>query len=176
MRITELVKAVPTTGDLIRSFDWGEELPQWAERAKLRLNSFSQIAGIIANLGTCNRAKVGAIVLNDNWQILSEGYVGTPSGSPHCSANPSSPFYCGPGKRCLHTLHAEANALSYLHSSQKPVAMFCTHMSCLNCLKLLIAHDIRYVFFQHPYTSMPAEEMEAWKRLVRSSSISFIQL
>lgn len=47
---------------------------------------FLSIAETLAQLGTCDRAKVGAIIVRDG-RCVSWGYNGAPPGMPHCDEN-----------------------------------------------------------------------------------------
>jgi len=42
-----------------------------------------EIVPAVAKRATCNRGRSGAIIVKDK-RILTTGYVGSPSGLPHC--------------------------------------------------------------------------------------------
>jgi len=46
---------------------------------------FMDIAKVVASRATCNRASVGAVVVDpEDHQILTTDYNGAPRGLPHC--------------------------------------------------------------------------------------------
>lgn len=102
---------------------------------------FMSMAHLMAERGTCTRAKVGAIVVRDR-RIISTGYVGSPPGEVHCIDVGCS---VGPDGGCLRTIHAEANAIGYAarHGVSLEGAMLYTTVSpCLTCAKLILAAGI----------------------------------
>lgn len=113
-----------------------------------------QIAHVVANRGTCDRAKVGAAIARDG-RILVTGYNGPPSGLPHCT----DPGGCTAMERadvggCLRSVHAEANCIAY--SARHGIAtegadMFCTHLPCLKCAELIINSGIAVVYYSMDY-------------------------
>jgi deoxycytidylate deaminase len=68
---------------------------------------FMDIAFQVAKRGTCDRARVGAIVVRER-RILTTGYNGSPAGLPHCD-DIGHLMIAG---HCVRTLHAEQNAIS----------------------------------------------------------------
>ena len=64
------------------------------------------IAQVVASRATCDRKKVGAVIVRDK-NILSTGYNGSLSGLPHCEENGHEME----NDHCVRTIHAEANAI-----------------------------------------------------------------
>ena len=123
-----------------------------AQRARLKDEVFMHMALELSRLGTCCRLKVGAILLRPDGGIASGGYNGALPGMPHCT-----PETCGPGKRCLHTSHAEENALDFCDG---PVATaYVTDEPCLTCTRALVRRGVRRVVFLRPYASMAEQEL-----------------
>ncbi|HJU83710.1 MAG TPA: deaminase [Holophagaceae bacterium] len=121
------------------------------ERARLKDEVFMNMALELSRLGTCCRLKVGAVLLRPDGGIAAAGFNGALPGMPHCS-----PETCGPDKRCLHTSHAEENALGFCDG---PVATaFVTHEPCLTCARALVRRGVRRVVFRHPYVSIGDQE------------------
>lgn len=109
-----------------------------------------RLAVVVSTRGTCERAQVGAIISREGRQIAS-GYVGAPSGLPHCTE-----VGCdrGPDGGCRRTSHAEANAIAFaarFGTSTDGADLYCTHGPCLPCAKLIINAGIRRVVYEHPY-------------------------
>lgn len=63
-------------------------------------------------LGTCQRAKVGALIVRDG-RIISTGYNGSPPDEPHC-LDVGCDMVDG---HCVRTTHAEANAICFAAKS-----------------------------------------------------------
>ncbi|MFQ6674111.1 MAG: cytidine/deoxycytidylate deaminase family protein, partial [Fidelibacterota bacterium] len=67
---------------------------------------FMNIAQEVATRATCDRKKVGAVIVRDK-TILSTGYNGSIRGLPHCD-EAGHEIENG---HCVRTIHAEANAI-----------------------------------------------------------------
>ena len=50
-----------------------------------REDYFMLMAHLVALRSTCNRARVGAVVVKD-FRVVTTGYNGSPRGLPHCDA------------------------------------------------------------------------------------------
>jgi len=105
-----------------------------------------------AELSTARRAKVGAIVVKDE-RIISIGYNGMPSGWENCCEDELED---GTLKTKPQVLHAEANAIAKLAQSPesaKDAVLFCTHMPCMECAKLIYQSGIRTVYYGEQYVA-----------------------
>lgn len=100
-----------------------------------------KIAMETAKLSHAKRAQVGAIIVKDN-RIISIGYNGMPSGWDNvCEID---------DKTKPEVLHAEANAITKLaqsNESSKDATLFCTHMPCIECAKLIHQAGISSVYY-----------------------------
>lgn len=101
----------------------------------------------LSRRSTCSRAAVGALVTAGN-RILSMGYNGAPGGVDHCI---DVGCLLGEDGRCKRTIHAEVNAILIAQSFQGmilgPRVLWCTHIPCLDCIKLCISAGIRQVYY-----------------------------
>ncbi len=98
-----------------------------------------------AKRSTCSRLHVGAVVVQQ-FRVVGMGYNGAPQNIPHCEHFDDSP--------CTISVHAEVNALLYAHideSSVAPAALYCTHMPCFECSKLILNTPIQLVYFREHY-------------------------
>ena len=110
---------------------------------------FLTIAADVASRSTCDRAIVGAVLVNDR-HILSTGYNGSPKGLPHC---------CDVGHlmvdgHCVRTIHAEQNSIiqaAVYGLSTKDATCYVTHFPCLICSKMLINAEIKRIVFKNAY-------------------------
>jgi dCMP deaminase len=124
-----------------------------SQRSILKDQVFLRMALEISRLGTCCRLKVGCILLRSDGGIASGGFNGALPGMPHCT-----PETCNPSQRCLHTSHAEENALGF--SEGLVATAYVTDEPCLVCTRALVRRGVRRVVFLRPYASI-AEQEEA---------------
>ena len=114
------------------------------------LDAFMDTAYRFAELSEAVRAKVGAIIVKDR-RIISIGYNGMPSGWDNCCEDTLPD---GSLKTKPQVLHAEANAIAKLAQSPESArdsTLFCTHMPCIECAKLIHQSGIRTVFYGERY-------------------------
>lgn len=106
---------------------------------------FMSIAEQTAMRSTCSRLHVGAVVVQD-YRVVGTGYNGAPANIPHCEHFDDSP--------CDISVHAEVNALLYAHINEGTsglAKMYCTHMPCFECSKLILNTPIQIVYFREHY-------------------------
>ena len=117
-----------------------------------------QTANVFARLSTAKRAQVGAIIVKDD-RIISIGYNGMPSGWDNVCEEvvpPNEWAEFGQLKTKPEVLHAEANAITKVaqsSDSSKGATLFCTHMPCIECAKLIHQSGISTVYYQVDYTA-----------------------
>ncbi len=105
-------------------------------------------AHVAARRGTCDRLHVGAVIARES-RPISAGYVGAPSGEPHCG-----PSVCDVSKPCTRTNHAERNAIDFARHWGIDIVgcdMFVTDAPCLLCAQAIIESGITRVFYDRPY-------------------------
>jgi dCMP deaminase len=120
-------------------------------RARLKDEVFMNMAMELSRLGTCCRLQVGAVLLRPDGGVAAAGFNGALPGMPHCT-----PDTCRPGQRCLHTSHAEENALGFCDGSV--ATAYVTHEPCLICCRALVRRGVRRVVYRHPYASIAEQE------------------
>lgn len=102
---------------------------------------FMSIAKTVATRGTCDRVRVGAVIVKDN-RIVSTGYNGSPPGMDHCD-DVGHQMVDG---HCIRTLHGEENAILQAAVigglSTKGATLYTTHSTCYLCLKKAISVGI----------------------------------
>ena len=108
---------------------------------------------MMAERSTCVRTnsagdimRVGCVIATPDFRkVISVGYNGNASGLPNV-CDSATPGACG----CI---HAEANAVvncDVPRYTEKVV--FCTHLPCVNCAKLLInLGNVREVLYKNDY-------------------------
>jgi len=116
--------------------------PSWDEY-------FMGITRQVALRGTCDRARVGAIIVKDR-RILTTGYNGSPAGLPHCD----DVGHLMVEGHCVRTLHAEQNAIIQAARHGIDVeggTMYVTHQPCLVCAKMIINAGVKRVIYGGDY-------------------------
>ena len=126
---------------------------------------FMTITRQVAERSTCNRAKVGAVIVRDR-SILATGYNGAPAGMPHCtevgcliyeSKTPDGDTE----QNCFRTIYAEINAIAQAAkngSNIKDASIYITHTPCIHCFKVLVNTGIRQIYYETPYKLHTLEE------------------
>jgi len=123
-------------------------------------NRFINLAFQVAEWSSCLRPgrKVGCIIVKDR-RILTTGYNGAPSGLKTCSERggcmrerlkiPSGTQ----AERC-YAVHAEQNAIiqaAKLGVSIEGATLYCTHMPCSMCTRIIINSGIKRIVYKNGY-------------------------
>jgi dCMP deaminase len=153
-----------------------KNIEQKVERDWKYHTSFMKIVDIVAELGTCERRKVGAVLVKDR-RILATGFNGTPPGSPHCNDEicPGRNAESGSSLSLCAAVHAEENCLLYCAKYGVTVSdsmLYCSCEPCDDCMKLVETVGIKMVVFKHPYPT----KMSALRKYFKAITISFADL
>ena len=140
-----------------------------ALRGELKDDVFLRMAVELSRLGTCCRLKVGCVLLRPDGGIASGGYNGALPGMPHCT-----PETCGPGMRCLHTSHAEENALGFCDGAVS--VAYVTDEPCLTCTRALVRRGVRRVVFLRPYPSIADQERLERESILAHFGVAWVYL
>lgn len=134
--------------------------PSWDEY-------FIEIANTVAKRATCDRGRSGCVIVH-NRQILVTGYVGSPTGMPHCDevGHQMKKTIHEDGSitnHCVRTVHAEQNAIcqaAKLGISLNGATLYCRMTPCRICAMLIINCGITRVVCERKYhTGSESEEM-----------------
>jgi dCMP deaminase len=109
-----------------------------------------RVAELFGLRSSCSRARVGVIAVREG-RIIAAGYVGAPTGLPHCL---DVGCKIGSDGGCIRTVHAEANMVAWAARegiSLKGSTVYCTHLPCLSCAKLLGNANIRGFVWKEEY-------------------------
>ena len=113
---------------------------------------FAAQALLISNRATCNRAKVGAVLVKDN-KVIATGYNGSVSGTDHCLEDGCLMVE----GHCVRTIHAEVNAI--LQGAERGIpkgfTAYVTHFPCINCTKALLQAGIVKITYKANYRPHP---------------------
>jgi len=109
------------------------------------------LAHSVASRGTCDRARVGAVILDTKNRIVATGYNGSAGpGVGHCD----DIGHQMRDNHCIATVHAEQNAIADCARTGKAIegcSIYVTHFPCLNCIKLIIQSGITAVYYDDDY-------------------------
>jgi dCMP deaminase len=119
--------------------------PDWDEY-------FLDLVDQIATRATCDRGKSGCVIVKDK-RILCTGYVGSPSGLPHCDdvGHLLKKVVDEDGvirQHCTRTIHAEQNAICQAakHGIELDgTTLYCSMEPCRVCAMLIISSGIKKV-------------------------------
>lgn len=123
---------------------------------------FMTLAHATASRMSCDRARVGAILVDPRNQIISTGYGGAPRGVDICD----DVGHILEHDHCVRTVHAEHNAV--LQAARRGVAtdgatMYTTHYPCFDCCKVIIQAGVMSVIYEIPYRVEDLRNMRAKK-------------
>lgn len=110
---------------------------------------FMQIARTVATRSTCDRKNVGAVLVRDR-VILSTGYNGSISGTPHCD----EAGHMIENGHCVRTIHAEMNAIAQAARNGVNISgatLYVSASPCWECFKVLANCGIKRVCFGEFY-------------------------
>jgi dCMP deaminase len=110
---------------------------------------FMSIARVVASRSTCDRRRVGAVLVRDR-MLLSTGYNGSIRGLPHCD----EVGHQLEGDHCVATIHAEANAIVQAARNGIRIdgsTLYVTASPCWNCFKMLANSGVRRIVYDEFY-------------------------
>jgi len=128
---------------------------------------FLEIARTVATRATCDRGRSGCVIARAK-QILVTGYVGAPTGLPHCDdvGHQIKKIIHEDGsvsQHCVRTVHAEQNAITQaakLGISIQGATLYCKMTPCRTCAMLIINCGIKRVVCEKKYhAGAESEEM-----------------
>tara|TARA_Y100001970_G_C14237327_1_gene862635 strand:+ start:3076 stop:3567 length:492 start_codon:yes stop_codon:yes gene_type:complete len=125
--------------------------PSWDEY-------FLELIDVIGKRATCDRGRSGCVVVKDK-QILCTGYVGSPSGLPHCDdeGHLMKKLIDEDGTsrlHCVRTIHAEQNAICQAAKygiSLQGCTLYCKMEPCRVCAMIIISVGIKKVVAKKKY-------------------------
>jgi dCMP deaminase len=119
---------------------------------------FMGIVDAVSKRATCDRGRTAVVITKDNI-ILVTGYVGSPSGLPHCDdvghlMKTVTHEDGSTSSHCMRTNHAEMNAIALAARkgiSIEGATMYCRMAPCYTCAKMLISAGIKRVVCKKRY-------------------------
>ena len=125
--------------------------PSWDEY-------FLELVDRVASRATCDRGKSGCVVVR-NKRIICTGYVGSPSGMPHCDdvGHDFKQVIDDDGtarQHCVRTVHAEQNAIVQAARYGLPLegtTIYCSMEPCRVCAMLIASSGVGRVVARRRY-------------------------
>jgi dCMP deaminase len=119
---------------------------------------FMELMESISKRATCDRGRSGCLIVRGH-QIVCTGYVGSPSGLPHCDdvGHLMKEVIDEDGtarSHCVRTIHAEQNAICQAAKYGTPLegtVLYCKMEPCRVCAMLIISSGIKKVVAQKKY-------------------------
>ncbi len=119
---------------------------------------FLELADAASKRATCNRGRSGCVIVRDR-QVLVTGYVGSPTGLPHCDdvghlIRGITDENGETSEHCLRTVHSEQNAICQAAKRGISIvgATIYTRMTpCRTCAMLLINCGIERIVCERKY-------------------------
>lgn len=119
---------------------------------------FMEVADSISKRATCDRGRSGCVIAK-NKHILVSGYVGSPTGLPHCDdvGHQMKKVVHEDGtetEHCVRTVHAEQNAICQAAKLGIPLegsTLYCRMTPCRVCAMLIINSGIKRVVCERKY-------------------------
>lgn len=111
---------------------------------------FMDVAEVVSTRATCDRKRVGAVIVSDNRRILSTGYNGSIAGAPHCD-EVGHEIRDG---HCIRTIHAEINAIDQAarHGIRlEGATIYITAIPCWRCFQQIANVGIRRIVYADAY-------------------------
>jgi len=98
------------------------------------------------------RRKVGAIIVDEKYHILSTGYNGVPSGFKHCIDEPciGAKDPTGNSERCM-AVHAEVNAMLQCSRINDARTLYVSCTPCIGCAKMICNTPIKRIIASSAY-------------------------
>jgi dCMP deaminase len=110
---------------------------------------FLSVAHLLSSRSSCERLKVGCVLVNNN-RIISSGYNGFLPGREHKSIIRDNHEQA--------TVHAEQNAIAdcaFRGVNTRNSIAYVTHYPCIHCAKLLAASGITEIKYHCDYKNDP---------------------
>lgn len=117
---------------------------------------FMILADAVSLRMSCDRARIGAVIVSADKRVLATGYGGAPSGWPSCDEVGHELVEINGRPSCVRTVHAEENAI--VTAARHGVALdgatlYTTASTCYDCARMAVQAGIRRIVFGAVYTS-----------------------
>jgi dCMP deaminase len=125
---------------------------------------FLIIADAVSLRMSCDRARIGAVIVSPDHRILSTGYGGAPSGWPDCDQVGHELMEINGRQSCVRTIHAEENAIvtaAKFGIKLDGGTLYTTASTCYNCLKRVCQVGIKRIVYGTEYVGGTSVDLHA---------------
>jgi len=138
---------------------------------------FVDLLHTMSKRATCSRGSNACLITNQDNDILSFGYVGSPHGQPHCDTDGHVILRIRnldtgeEREHCIRTIHAEQNAIALAAKrgvALKDSILYTLLEPCYYCAKLIVQCGVIKVISKFPY-----KEGNLTRELFDKSSIAW---
>lgn len=130
---------------------------------------FFDLALHVAQWSKDPRTKVGAVIVNDDRQVLSMGFNGFPRGIFDFPAR-----YDEKEVKYLFVSHAERNALDNAFGDVRRATLYSTLFPCNECAKGIIQKGIRVVVTRRPEKGRTHNHYDVTLKMFKEAEISVL--
>ncbi len=139
---------------------------------------FLDLCEAVSKRATCDRGRSGCVIVKDK-RIMTTGYVGAPSGLPHCDEAGHDmrkvlDDNSNVTQHCVRTLHAEQNAIIQAARFGIPLedaTLYCKMTPCRTCAMMIINAGIKRVVCEKRYHAD-----EDTKQMLKQARVELIVL
>ena len=120
------------------------------EERPSREQYFIELAEAASRRATCDRARVGCVIVSKFGHVISSGYNGSLPGELHCDQI----GHQMENGHCVRTIHAEINAIAACARqgiSTEDASLFTTHSPCNTCFRVLKQAGITHIVAKKLY-------------------------
>lgn len=126
-----------------------ERRPDW-------VGYFFTICEVVSNRSHDPDTRVGAVIVDKQFRIVSVGYNGYLQGLDDASLPKTRP------EKYYYMVHAEQNAVAFANKTLSNTELFVSAFPCNMCLKLLIAAGVKRIHYIERPVNMISEEEVAY--------------
>lgn len=133
---------------------------------------FLELAEHVSKWSKDPKTKVGAVIANDQRQVLSIGYNGFPRGVKDLASR-----YEDRSTKLMYVAHAERNALDNAFVDVRGATLYSTLCPCNECAKSIVQKGIRRVVsFAPPYEIVEKFNIGVTRIMFKEADVEFILL
>jgi dCMP deaminase len=137
---------------------------------------FLIIADAVSLRMSCDRARVGAVIVSSDHRILSTGYGGAPSGVPSCDEVGHDLVEINGRQSCVRTIHAEKNAI--ITAARHGVklgggTLYTTASPCRDCFMATLQVGIKRIVYGAEYVGGKAFDLDT---VCKTNGIELVNL
>lgn len=140
-----------------------------------KLEGFISIAESIASMSKDPSTKVGCLIIDDDWNILSTGWNGFPRGVDDLPDRLNNREL-----KLSFTNHSEANAVAQAARNgvalKGSTAIITSLPPCSGCTKLLIQAGIKHIYFPEPNVGVSPHWVAEWgisRQMLLEADVSY---